>query len=231
MSWEDWYKPVMYGQVVYSPWSVLTEGDFASDFNVDAQARTVVSHDRVWVLWSYINHIIKADIPGDIWECGVFQGGTSIMMSRLLSRLESDRAFRMFDTFEGMPDCDKTKDAHKKGDFSSVDLGAIKTLIKYQYAKIYKGFIPDTFLGLEGKIAFVHVDVDIYKSVIDCCQFIWPRLSTGGVMVFDDYGFAQTRGGKEAVDEFFADKKTLPIVLPTGQAIVHKDTGCVLLLY
>ena len=42
---------------------------------------------------------------------------------------------------------------------------------------------------------------------------------TGGIMIFDDYGFPACRGGeKDAVDEFFADKEERPITLPTGQA-------------
>jgi len=41
-------------------------------------------------------------------------------------------------------------------------------------------------------------------------------------LVFDDYGFPSCAGGKRAIDEFFAGKPEVPIVLPTGQAIVVK---------
>jgi O-methyltransferase len=84
-----------------------------------------------------------------------------------------------------------------------------------------EGFIPDTFAGLEDELfAFVHVDLDIYRSITDCCAFVYPRMTAGAVMVFDDYGFPGCPGARAAVDKFFADKPEHPLVLPTGQAVV-----------
>jgi len=48
-----------------------------------------------------------------------------------------------------------------------------------------------------------------------------PQFSAGGFF-FDDYGFPTCPGARQAVDEFFADKPEVPLVLPTGQAIVIK---------
>jgi len=47
-------------------------------------------------------------------------------------------------------------------------------------------------------------------------------------MLFDEYGFPATRGEKDAVDEFLADKPELPITLLTGQAMIIKlgSVGC-----
>ena len=56
--------------------------------------------------------------------------------------------------------------------------------------------------------------------VLDSCDFFYPRLTPGGMMLFDDYGFASCPGVRKAVDEFFADKMQKPIYLPTGQALV-----------
>ena len=89
-------------------------------------------------------------------------------------------------------------------------------------SEFHVGFMPDTFDGLNEKISFVHIDVDIYQSVLDCCEYIWPFLSVGGVMLFDDYGFSMTIGARQAVDEFFSDKLAFPICLNTVQAFVIK---------
>lgn len=86
-----------------------------------------------------------------------------------------------------------------------------------------KGFIPDTFRGLElARITFAHVDLDIYRSILDSLDFIWPRLTLGGFIVFDDYGFPSCPGARAAVDEFFASSACIPLCLPTGQAVVFK---------
>ncbi|MFZ0215142.1 MAG: TylF/MycF/NovP-related O-methyltransferase, partial [Candidatus Dormiibacterota bacterium] len=85
----------------------------------------------------------------------------------------------------------------------------------------HPGYIPDTFQGLDvQRIAWAHVDVDIYQSVLDCIDFIYPRLVPGGYMIFDDYGFPSCVSARRAVDEEFADKPEVPLCLPTGQCMV-----------
>src|SRR5206468_2009973 len=87
----------------------------------------------------------------------------------------------------------------------------------------HQGLIPVTFSDLnEESIAFAHVDVDLYSSVMSCCEFIYPRLSLGGCMVFDDYGYPTCPGARQAVDEFFIEKPEVPLVLASGQAVVFK---------
>jgi O-methyltransferase len=83
--------------------------------------------------------------------------------------------------------------------------------------------MPQTFQGLEhNQFSFVHINCDFYQPTIDCCEFFYPRLVSGGVIVFDDYGFPSCRGEKDAADEFFADKPDRPFVLSTGQGILIK---------
>jgi O-methyltransferase len=123
-----------------------------------------------------------------------------------------------------MPDTDIVKDLHKKGDFADTSIETVIERVGHtDIVEFNKGFIPLTFKGKEQhSICFAHIDVDIYKSIIDCCEFIYPRLVKGAVMIFDDYGFPTCPGAKQAVDEFFRDKSEVPLILPTGQAIIFK---------
>ena len=85
------------------------------------------------------------------------------------------------------------------------------------------GWMPDTFVGLEDKqYAFVHIDVDFYQSTLDCCGYFYTRLTPGGILLFDEYGWPSAHGEKVAADEYFADKPERPIALITGQALVLK---------
>jgi O-methyltransferase len=70
----------------------------------------------------------------------------------------------------------------------------------------------------------VHIDADIYQSVKDSCTFFYPRLESGGIMVFDDYGFPSCPGARKAVDEFFSDKEEFPFYLPSGQCFIVRAT-------
>jgi O-methyltransferase len=204
------YRPL------FCPWLAPA---FGSYYELAAR-RSLVSRDRCWVLYCLGRQALN--VPGNFWECGVYKGGTASMIVAMLREHTPTKTLHLFDTFEGMPETDVTKDLHMKGDFSDTSLEEVRMHVDGGESAIFHaGFIPITFAGLESeRIAFAHIDVDIYKSIMDCLEFIWPRLSPGGVIVFDDYGFPSCPGARQAVDTFFATKPEVPLCLSTGQAIV-----------
>ena len=209
---KEFYSPL------FQPW--LGYRDFSRIID-KVSKYSLVSNDRVWMLYSLATQAMH--LEGEFWECGVYKGGTALMLADIISPYK-DKQLRLFDTFEGMPATDPDLDYHREGDFSDNSLNAVRDRIgESGNLSFHPGLIPDTFSGLEGnKIAFAHVDVDIYQSVLDCCEFIFPRLTSGGIIVFDDYGFPSCPGARAAVDRFFRQKCEVPLVLPTGQAVVVK---------
>ena len=207
------YRPL------YSPWF---SDEFQKYYSI-AAPRTLVSPDRCYVLYTLLRQTLKID--ADIVECGVYRGGTAAMIAKVIAEtgVEGKKLY-LFDTFNGMPDTDKKRDLHMKGDFADTSAKEVETFVNEpEIAIIKKGFIPETFIGLESsRFAFAHIDVDIYKSIMDSLEFIWPRLSAGGIVVFDDYGFPSCPGARQAVDQFFAGTAIHPLCLPTGQAVVFK---------
>lgn len=208
-------------QPLFSPW--LGYAAFERYYAL-AAPYTLVSRDRCYQLYALLRHALA--VPGDVWECGVFRGGTAAMLAAILAEHDASgsRRLHLFDSFAGMPATDATRDLHHAGDFQDTSLAAVRRVVgRPDVVEFHAGYIPRTFAGLEqARLAFVHVDVDIYQSVVDCCAFTFPRLSSGGVMVFDDYGFPTCPGARVAVDEFAAATGVVPIVLPTGQAIIIK---------
>ena len=138
----------------------------------------------------------------------------------------SGKRISLFDSFEGCPAVNSQKDvSFETGQFAIDSVASVKQLLSDfdTVTHIRKGWIPDSFAGLEQRsYAFAHLDIDLYQSALDCCEYFYPRLVAGGALLFDEYGFASARGERDAVDEFFASKPESPIVLPTGQAIVLK---------
>jgi O-methyltransferase len=216
----DWkfYTPL------FSPWRGY--GDFPLYYN-RCVGKTLVSPDRCHVLYQIALQALR--IKGNFWECGVYKGGTAALLSEVLFRNapNTEKQIYLFDTFSGMPDTDSEKDFHNQGDFSDTSLREVMMTVGHgNIASYYPGIIPETFAGLEqAEIALAHIDVDIYNSVMECCKFIFPRLSFGGFMIFDDYCFPSCPGARKAVDEYFLDTGFCPIVLPTGQAIIFKSTS------
>jgi len=209
---KQFYKPL------FQPW--LGYGEFG-DILAAVSQYSLVTSDRIWVLYSLARQ--AQNVIGEFWECGVYKGGTALMLAKVVSKAKGKK-LRLFDTFEGMPATDPDIDYHREGDFSDNSLEVVRRRVGFEgCVEFHSGFIPKTFIDLDSSdIAFAHVDVDIYQSVLDCCEFIYPRLSIGGILVFDDYGFPSCPGARSALDKFFTGKPEVPLVLPTGQAMVIK---------
>jgi O-methyltransferase len=215
------------GQRIYTPWfETSPESEFARTFEkVCRKGRVTVSRDRSYILFEFARR--SARLPGDMAECGVFTGGTANLLGEAISQSGARTRLHLFDTFQGMPETSQpARDYHSAGEFSDTSLELVmKRLEDYGFVDTHPGFIPTTFEEVEDVPLFslVHVDVDIYPSTIECCRWFWPRLCSGGVMIFDDYGFyPYRRAARAAVDEYFRDKSERPIALPTGQGIVIK---------
>jgi len=179
---------------------------------------TLLDYDRAFMLYQIV--LQSQHLVGCTAECGVYKGGISF----LIASLSPDKKHFALDTYEGMPDNISSIDCHKQGDFNPSGDHDLDRLFKQQ-PNIYKvkGPFNQTFHTIKDTIfSFVYVDADLYQSTFECCEFFYPRLTFGGMMLFDDYLQGSTPGVKKAVDEFFLSQKTRPIVLPTNQAIVYR---------
>ena len=216
----DCYVPLECNNaLLFRPW--LRDKPF-NDILQSVRCSSLVSADRFHVLWTLARQ--ASLLSGDFVECGVYKGGTARLLAEIIANSGNSKRLHLFDTFAGMPRTGGM-DIHQQGDFSDTSLGKVKNFVGHDdYVQFYPGLIPDTFAGLDHiRIAFAHVDVDIFQSVMDCCTFIYPRLIDGAFMIFDDYGFPTCPGARQAVDTFFDDKLEQPLVLPTGQAVVFKS--------
>ena len=209
----DLYRPL------FSPWEGETNFKRLYD---PIRAHTLVSPERAWMLLHLMRHALA--LPGDFAEFGVFRGGTALLAAEILRDAHDARALHLFDSFAGMP---VTSDGEpfSQGDFGQTSEAAVRALVAPTgaNAQFHAGFIPDTFQGVDiPRLAFAHVDVDLYQSVLDSIEFVYPRLVPGGILVFDDYGFPSCTRAREATDQAFAGRREKPIYLPTGQAFVIK---------
>lgn len=215
----DCYTPLeCNNSLLFRPW--LKDQAF-NDILHSVSRSSLVSADRCHVLWTLAQQ--SSLLSGDFIECGVYKGGTARLLAEIMANNKNRGQLHLFDTFAGMPRTG-SMDIHQQGDFLDTSLEQVRNFVGHDtHVQFHPGFIPDTFAGLDDvRIAFAHVDVDIFQSVMDCCAFIYPKLIDGAFIVFDDYGFPTCPGARQAVDTFFADKPEKPLVLPTGQAVVFR---------
>lgn len=186
---------------------------------------TMTSKERMYALWQAIQHITEADVPGDVVECGVWRGGSSMLAALALLQAGNERPMWLFDTYEGMPP-PSSRDKQWDGEDATGRLAvqerapaamndwAFATLedVRRQMASVgyppqllnfVKGPVEQTIPGQSpATISLLRLDTDWYQSTLHELQQLWPRLSVGGVLIIDDYGHWQ--GAREATDEFFA---------------------------
>jgi O-methyltransferase len=181
---------------------------------------------RKWMLWQLLR--LTSEVQGHTAECGVFEGASSWLICAWNARAApAGRVHHLFDSFEGVSTPEPVDGSHwKKSDLSaSVEVVAKNLLPFKDVIRFHKGWIPERFADVDQtRFTFVHVDVDLFQPTRDSVEFFYPRLSQGGVLLCDDYGFTSCPGATEAIDNFLADKPEKMLSLPSGGGFFIK--GC-----
>jgi O-methyltransferase len=186
---------------------------------------TMTSPERIFGLATATRFLVASGVPGDIVECGVWRGGSMMVVARTLLELDAaDRDLYLFDTYTGMTaPTDEDLDHHGRaasstfveradGDQTSRWCRAGIATVRANLART--GYPPDRLHFVAGmveqtipaqapaRIALLRLDTDWYVSTRHELEHLWPRLVAGGVCIIDDYG--HWRGSRQAVDEYLA---------------------------
>jgi O-methyltransferase len=62
----------------------------------------------------------------------------------------------------------------------------------------------------------------VYESAKQVTEWVWPRLASGGVIVYDDYGFPTCEGVTNLVNEHLQGRGALTLHNLNGHAVVVK---------
>lgn len=210
------------------------DNNFEKYFQICSKESLNVSKERFASLYQAINYIIKNSIDGDFVECGVFMGGSSMMMSYAMSEFDnndtSKKKIWLYDTYQGMANAsihdknilhqnaitelnsnkkkENKKDIWAYSSLSYVKNNMNKTNIKFEKVKFVEGLVEDTLLkDKPEKISLLRLDTDFYESTKIELEKLYPLLEIGGILIIDDYG--HWKGCKKAVDEYFKDEKNI----------------------
>ena len=200
--------------------------EFGETFKV-CRPFTMTSLERMYALYKATEYVAKAGISGDIVECGVWKGGSAMLVAMTLMKFGcTDRKIFLYDTFEGMSEpslldvdsegknaeifFNKTKrDNGSNWCYSPLD-EVKKNLLATGYPEkniiFVKGKVEDTIPGiLPENICLLRLDTDWYDSTYHEMKHLFPILVKNGVLVLDDYGYWQ--GARTAVDKYLYESK------------------------
>lgn len=201
--------------------------------------RTMTGRDKLFALISAVRYVSRYDVPGHVVECGVWRGGS--MQTAALSLLESgdtSRELHLFDTFEGMPEpgekdvrhdgtsaahlmATNTKDAKIWAIAGLDDVKQGMSEVAYPEDKIFyhQGRVEHTIPDQAPEtIAILRLDTDWYESTKHELEHLYHRLSPGGVLIIDDYGYFE--GSRLATDEFIEKTGAKLLLLPANSGRV-----------
>jgi O-methyltransferase len=173
---------------------------------------TAVLPLRLGNLHRLAREIDRSSIPGDVVECGVYNGGSAALMASVCVRSPLERTIWLFDSFEGLPPPTEKDGAQARtcgwwchGDLSKVRAVFSRMRIPKSRFRIVKGWFHDTFPSAEvGDIALLHIDADWYDSVRLCLERFYDSVQPGGYVDVDDYGHWE--GCRRATDEFLRER-------------------------
>jgi len=170
---------------------------------------------------------------GDFVECGVNAGFVSSAILTYLGGGLEGRTFHLVDTFAGpvMAQFAGTEDRQLSAVRTAMAAGsyvtnverAIANFAEWPAARVVQGVVPDVLaeLGAE-RVAFLHVDMHCAFPEREAFRHFWPRLTPGGVVLFDDYTYSGHDSLTQALDAVAVECGTSILALPTGQGLVWK---------
>ncbi len=232
-------KPVL-------PKDILADDRFLRIYRI-CRPFTMTTAERMFSLYQAVKYIEENNIPGDFVECGVWKGGSCMLMALTLIELKNTtRKIYLYDTFEGMSEPTE-KDVEVGGSGASALLNnadkddpnsiwcysAIDEVKKNIFQSGYpsenfilvKGKVEDTIPGITPqKLSLLRLDTDWYESTYHELNHLYNLLEKNGILIIDDFGFWE--GAKKAVLQFFKEKNLHPLINridDTGRIIIKSD--------
>lgn len=201
---------------IASFWSPVSRGSIYQPWKNPIYSQPISPPVSNYTLIQLLSVGLRA--KGDVAEFGVYKGGSAKLMADRIN----DKKLHLFDSFLGLPRISEHDVFWSEGTFNDTSAELVKEKFKnYDFVEVHEGLFQDTMPHFESlNFCFVHVDCDLYESVKCVTEFVFPRMSPGGLIVYDDYGDYNSQGAKLAVDEYFSEHGKDFIYLPTRQAVV-----------
>ena len=164
-------------------------------------------------------------LEGDYVECGVARGGYArAVMHYIGFDAIPEKKFFLIDTYRGVPERflePSTADVNQH--YSDSYDEVVRTFAPFPNAIVVRGEIPEILSAVDPrKVCFLSIDLNCTEPSIAAAEHFWPRMSSGAVMVLDDYGFSAFVSLKQAADDFARRHGVQVLSLPTGQGLIFK---------
>ena len=195
-----------------------------------AVGETMIGMKRINNLHQCLEGVLKDGIPGDMIETGVWRGGATIFMRAVLKASgDHGKTVWVADSFDGLPPPawpQDDGDIHHLQHDLKVGLEEVQANFrKYglldSQVKFLKGWFCDTLpaISAEQKFCLIRLDGDMYQSTMEAMDNLYPKLSTGGYVIIDDYGAIGQC--KMAVDDYRNKNNISEPIIPIDRTGIY----------
>ena len=156
--------------------------------------------------------------------------GRGFMAAGILSALGNEALaakrviFHLMDTFRSDWQGENSRKAltSKPQYYADGPEEVVEYFSSFSQVKIVEGQLPHTLKSLpaDGKVAFLHVDLNSAQSESACLQELAPRLGSRSVILFDDSTNPGCDEQLKVHRQFARDMGSTLLELPTGQALL-----------
>ncbi len=178
-------------------------------------------HVALWAAKSALS------VPGDFVELGVYRGLTTGFVADYLDFGKIGKKWYLYDIFAALPrdlaNDDWVTDIYDDIDQDSWYQSVVDRFKPYSNIEVIKGRVPDTLAQKSPeRIAFMHVDMNSAKAEVAALEILFDRVSPGGIILLDDFGWTVAKQSQSEEISFFQKKSHMIMEIPTGQGLVIK---------
>lgn len=139
-------------------------------------------------LYQCLVNAARLELSGVVAEFGIFKGGTTMFLSRVIERLGMNWPVIGFDTFDGFPPRRSPLDMYDHPGCVFTDVAAVRRYLDWRDIEIVAGDIADTARRLESEdVVLSFIDTDNYTPARAALKVVRERTVPGGAIVFDHF--------------------------------------------
>lgn len=139
-------------------------------------------------LYQCLVNAARLGLSGVVAELGMFKGGTTMFLSKVIERLRATWPVIAFDTFGGFPPRRSPLDMYDHPDCVFTNLAVVRRYLDGRDIEIIAGDIAETCRRLEGEdLVLTFIDTDNYTPAAAALAVVRERTVPGGAIVFDHF--------------------------------------------
>jgi O-methyltransferase len=166
--------------------------------------------DMLTHLYQVLQSIATRELHGDIAEFGVYQGGTTVFLAKVLKHFGHSGTVYGFDTFAGFPERSSILDLYSDRKCEFPDYETVRAYCAPYNIKLIRGDIRETYIALQNvDLVLSFFDTDNYAATHSALELCYERTVPGGILAFDHYyspNWEQTIGERMAARQVLSNK-------------------------